>query len=526
MASLPGSLRLDPILTRYLTGQSGPDERLRGCCTETYPSWTLTELPVAASAVDLLCGALKRARSGERVRIRLQGAEGCGQQACAEGLAAGLGMPLLVADLRGLAEGEGPSVLGLVLLHARLFDRVPYIRWDGPGADLRTTVLLANQPGVLVLDGLADADGLAGTWVRVELDRPGWERRRAYWERQLAVVGADLGQLGGELGLDTIAARFELTFPEIRAAVSDAASTARVLGRGPTAAELMDAARRHSGRALESLAEVMSPARRWSDLVLPAEVMGQLRDLCDRVRRRHRVLESWGFGREVRGTGANALFVGASGTGKTLAAEVIAGELGFNLYRIDLATVVSKYIGETEKNLDRVFRAAERSNAVLLFDEADALFGKRSIVRDAHDRYANVEIAYLLQRLESYPGVSILTTNLSDNLDQAFTRRLAFTVHFPFPGPAERRRIWEAVWPPEAPLDAGLELRWLAERFKLTGGNIRNVALAAACLVADGGSIGMVQVLQALRREYQKMGKALADRELEPPGEPLRAVAS
>jgi SpoVK/Ycf46/Vps4 family AAA+-type ATPase len=373
-----------------------------------------------------------------------------------------------------------------------------------------------------VLDGLPASDEWAGTWVRVELNRPGWEQRRAFWGRQLADVAADIS----ESGLDTIAARFDLSFPEIRAAVADAAGNARALGRGPTAAELMDAARRHSSRALESLAEVMTPARRWSDLILPTDAMGQLRDLCDRVRRRHRVLDRWGFGREPRGNGVNALFVGAPGTGKTLAAEAVAGELGLNLYRIDLATVVSKYIGETEKNLDRLFRAAERSNAVLLFDEADALFGRRSIVRDAHDRYANVEIAYLLQRLESYPGVAILTTNLSDNLDQAFTRRLAFTVHFPFPAPAERLRIWEAVWPPEAPLGPGLQLRWLAERFKLTGGNIRNVALAAACLVADGGSIGMTQVLQAVRREYQKMGKAVADRELEPPGEPLQAVAS
>jgi SpoVK/Ycf46/Vps4 family AAA+-type ATPase len=189
--------------------------------------------------------------------------------------------------------------------------------------------------------------------------------------------------------------------------------------------------------------------------------------------------------------------------------------------------VVSKYVGETEKNLESIFRGAEQSNAVLLFDEADALFGKRSAVRDAHDRYANVEIAYLLQRLESYPGVAILTTNLSDNLDPSFARRLAYTVHFPFPGPLERQRIWETVWPPDAPLAPDVQWKWLAERFKLTGGNIRNVALAAACLVEDdGGAIGMTHILHALRREYQKMGKALTDGEISRVGTMVQAAAS
>jgi SpoVK/Ycf46/Vps4 family AAA+-type ATPase len=273
-------------------------------------------------------------------------------------------------------------------------------------------------------------------------------------------------------------------------------------------------------------AELIEPRRGWSDLVLPTDAAAQLHELCDRVRRRHRVLEKWGFGRTQRGLGVTALFVGTSGTGKTLAAEVVAGELGLNLYRIDLSAVVSKYIGETEKNLEGIFRGSEQSNAVLLFDEADALFGKRSAVRDAHDRYANVEIAYLLQRLESYPGVAILTTNLSDNLDTSFARRLAYTVHFPFPGPTERQRIWETVWPPDAPLGADVQPGWLAERFKLTGGNIRNVALAAASLVEDDGAIGMTHVLHALRREYQKMGKALTECEIGRPKLAVRVAAS
>jgi SpoVK/Ycf46/Vps4 family AAA+-type ATPase len=227
------------------------------------------------------------------------------------------------------------------------------------------------------------------------------------------------------------------------------------------------------------------------------------------VVRRPRVLDGWGFARKLSGgTGTNALFTGPPGTGKTLAAEVVSHALGLKLYRIDLATIVSKYIGETEKNLARVFQSAERSNAVLLFDEADALFGKRSVVRDAHDRYANIEISYLLQRMEQYEGVAILATNLAQNMDEAFVRRLAFTVSFPFPGEELRRPLWMRAWPGETPVSADLDPAWLARRFKLSGGSIKNVALAAAHLVGDDETeVTLDHVLRAVRREFQKMGK-------------------
>jgi SpoVK/Ycf46/Vps4 family AAA+-type ATPase len=337
----------------------------------------------------------------------------------------------------------------------------------------------------------------------------------------------DEAVLGEAADRDQLTELFALSFPQIRAVVAEVRRAMEATGRRLTPAALMASARKHSHRELAAKAELIEPSRIWSDLVLHDDAAAQLQELCNRVRRRHRVLERWGFGRSPRGVGVTALFVGISGTGKTLAAEVVASELGLNLYRIDLSGVVSKYVGETEKNLESIFRGAEQSNAVLLFDEADALFGKRSAVRDAHDRYANVEIAYLLQRLESYPGVAILTTNLSDNLDPSFARRLAYTVHFPFPGPLERQRIWETVWPPDAPLAPDVQWKWLAERFKLTGGNIRNVALAAACLVEDdGGAIGMTHILHALRREYQKMGKALTDGEISRVGTMVQAAAS
>lgn len=522
-ALLARQLWLDPVVMRFLIGLRGLDERLVQFCVEVSPSWSLSDVPVPTKALDLLAGVLVRAREGARERVFLMGPEGCGQQPCGEALANGLGAELLVANLGEVPPAELPASVALVLLYARLFGLVPQLKWSNLGADRRTRELLSSYPGTIVFDGLPSPGEEPALTVCVELDQPTCEQRRAYWFRHLHACAPVIPSAD----LDALATRFELSFPEIRSAAADAMRAARAVGRAPSGADLMKAARRHSSCELASLAEVVEPARRWSDLVLPEEAMAQLRDLCDRVRRRHRVLDLWGFGRERRGIGVSALLAGGSGTGKTLAAEVIAAELGLNLYRIDLATVVSKYIGETEKNLDRIFRLAERSNAVLLFDEADALFGKRSIVRDAHDRYANVEIAYLLQRLESYSGVSILTTNLSENLDPAFTRRLAFTVHFPFPGAVERLRIWQAVWPPEAPLAPDLQLQWLAERFKLTGGNIRNVALAAACMVADdGASITMAHVLRGLRREYQKMGKCISDQELGLPVETLRALAS
>jgi SpoVK/Ycf46/Vps4 family AAA+-type ATPase len=223
------------------------------------------------------------------------------------------------------------------------------------------------------------------------------------------------------------------------------------------------------------------------------------------------VLETWGFDRKLAlGKGINVLFAGPSGTGKTMAAEIISHELRLELYKIDLSGVVSKYIGETEKNLSRIFTVAESSNAILFFDEADALFGKRSEVRDAHDRYANVEISYLLQRMEEYAGIVILATNLRKNMDDAFVRRMHFSIDFPFPNEKQRRRIWEKIWPAATPRSPALDMDFMARRFEMTGGNIRNIALTAAFFAAEEESaITMMHLIRATQREYQKMGKVV-----------------
>ncbi|WP_223165406.1 ATP-binding protein [Lentzea indica] len=279
---------------------------------------------------------------------------------------------------------------------------------------------------------------------------------------------------------------------------------------------LAAAARVRAAGQLTDLTERITPRAAWADLVLPDDTTAVLREICAAVTGRERVLGRWGFAEKLsRGTGCAALFSGPPGTGKTMAAEVVAGELGLGLYRIDLARVVDKYIGETEKNLKRIFAAAESADAVLLFDEADVLIGKRSEVRDAHDRYANLEIGYLLQAMESYRGLAILGTNLRHHLDEAFVRRLAFAAHFPFPDEASRRRIWAQIWPSRAPLSDDVDVELLAGRYPLGGGNIKNCALAAAYLAGDG-PICLRHVLQAVRREYQKMGKQLSEAEFQP----------
>jgi SpoVK/Ycf46/Vps4 family AAA+-type ATPase len=298
-----------------------------------------------------------------------------------------------------------------------------------------------------------------------------------------------------------------------------AASLALYRGQKAAVEHAFEAARSRSGHELAALTRKIAPAHGWDDIVLPAEALDQLREIGRRVTRRHQVLGKWRFARKLSsGRGVNALFHGHPGTGKTMAAEVVARELQLDLYKIDLAGVVSKYIGETEKNLDRIFSAAEEANAILLFDEADALFGKRSQVRDSHDRYANLEVSYLLQKMEQYEGASILATNLRQNLDDAFLRRLTFTIQFPFPDEASRKRIWSGIWPKEAPLAANVDSQWLAARLLLSGGNIRNVALAAAYLATeDGGVILLSHVLRAVNAEFLKMGKTLTPTDLAPP---------
>jgi SpoVK/Ycf46/Vps4 family AAA+-type ATPase len=265
---------------------------------------------------------------------------------------------------------------------------------------------------------------------------------------------------------------------------------------------------------LDGLAQRIEPLARWDDLVLPQAQIDLLRQIVGQASQRTKVYQDWGFAaKSARGLGLAVLFSGVSGTGKTMAAEVLAGELELDLYRIDLASVVSKYIGETEKNLRRLFDAAQESGAILFFDEADALFGKRSEVKDSHDRYANIEVSYLLQRMEAYDGLAILTTNLKSALDSAFLRRIRFIVQFPFPDASQRAEIWRRIFPKETPVE-GLDFAKLS-KLNIPEGSIRNVAMNAAFLAAnDGQRVRMAHLLSAARAEYGKMERPLTDAEI------------
>ncbi len=337
--------------------------------------------------------------------------------------------------------------------------------------------------------------------------------RRVEWQRRLGPLAPGL-----DSALDRVVEAFALDAAEIREtaeAIEEEAALepAVAADAGELAAMAWRLCRTAARRSLDELAVRVENCAAWENLVLPEPQTAILRQIAIHARQAAVVNEEWGFaGRYARGLGLSALFAGPSGTGKTMAAGVLAHELDRDLYQIDLATVVSKYIGETEKHLRRIFDAAERSGAILLFDEADALFGKRSQVRDSHDRYANLEVSYLLQRMESYRGIAILTTNMQNALDQAFQRRLRFVVQFPFPDGPSRERIWRKVFPAAAPTEA-LDYGKLGQ-LSVTGGSIRNIALLAAFLAADAGApIGMQHVLEAARTEYAKLDKPLSPAE-------------
>ncbi|MGX9884473.1 ATP-binding protein [Streptomyces sp. NPDC002276] len=432
------------------------------------------------------------------------------------------GGPPLAVYLRERHEGDGLVCVSAALAAAG----VPAIRFSGPVERVpellrearlggRTVVVsgLPDQPGPLVRELTAALDVsvvFAGgrpydpQWCESDpliLEAP---RRRA------AAVRAWTEAVGADSGFDVRAtvAPYHLGADRIARAARAARGLAGFDGTPLTAAHLRLAARQQSASGLEQHARRIQPAVDWRDLVLPDRSLTQLHELALRARHRDRVLGDWrlsaGGG---RGRGVLGLFAGESGTGKTLSAEVVAAELGLDLYVVQLSSVVDKYIGETEKNLERIFTEADRTDAVLLFDEADAVFGKRSEVKDSHDRYANMESAYLLQRLESFDGIALLTTNLRANIDEAFTRRLDLVVDFPFPGPEQRLALWRhgLTHVPSAP---DLELTPLAKEFELAGGSIRSAVVTAAYLAAGrGDTVGAADLLEGARREYRKAGR-------------------
>ena len=467
--------------------------------------------------------------------VHVQGPSGIGKRALAHRIARERGCEVLEVDVARRPESAlGPEPAAALVAREALLRQAVVLLLDGDGS----TASRAADAALALVDRLA-GEGVfvvvagAAPWLAhrrlpakvmaLRLEMPGVEARAAAWKT--ALEAAALNPSSSEIR--TLAGRFRLTPGRIASAVEHACAHTRLRsGAQPARAQqlevpqlevLMEAARAQAGRGgaarLERLARRLPRRHRWADLALPADAQAQLHELCDQVVHRTTVFDAWGFdARLSSGKGVSALFCGPPGTGKTMAAEVIAAELGLDIYKIDLSHIVDKYIGETEKNLDAVFTAAEDANAILFFDEADALFGKRSEVKDAHDRHANVEVAYLLQKMDEYEGVALLATNLRHHLDDAFVRRMQAIVEFPFPDEAQRLRIWRLSFPAGAPLEADVDLSALARDVPLAGGHIKNIALAAAFLAAsDGRPIGRSHVLHAVRREYQKLGRTWSD---------------
>jgi winged helix domain-containing protein/ATPase family protein associated with various cellular activities (AAA) len=417
-------------------------------------------------------------------------------------LAMALGRPLAVLDAAQVPDATAvlDAELAAALTDGQLcFDGLE--RLD-PGERTRVQLALAarDERSLFCTASREAAVALGDATVLViEAPMPSLAERREVWA---ALTAAE--------NVDEVAAKFRLSVRQIAEGAEAARLAAASRGDGtPLPADLDLGARQASSTRIGELATRLEPAFDWDDLVLPERQCEVLASISGYLRHRDLVLSEWGYERAVaRDQGLKVLFAGESGTGKTMAGQVIAHDLGLELFRIDLATIVSKYIGETEKNLDRIFDAADGSNAILFFDEADALFGKRSEVRDSHDRYANIEVAYLLQKMESYAGAVILATNFRQNLDEAFLRRLDFVIDFPFPESEDRERIWRLLLPEQAPLAADIDVPFLATQFKLSGGSIRNVSLAAAFLAAeDSGSIAMGHLIRGVALEYGKLGR-------------------
>ena len=499
---LTRSLRVPDRVAGHLLGDDTPDAALQGLLIEA--------VPATIGDVD----GLARALAADIPLVYLRERPGASGHSLARAALERLGRAAVELDLARLDPADDPKAI------AAAASREAGLR--GAGLVVGPVEAVAERGSAAVRAFSEARPGVVLVGSRAW--DPAWSREAALLldapiatvpERHELWLAALDGAAPSAFDPALVTVAFRLTPDQIARAARAAHRSSIAAGRPMSVAEVAAGARAQNAAGLERLARRIEPSAGWDDLVLPRGVEGQLREITARARHRDRVVGEWGMGqRSQRTTGITALFAGDSGTGKTMSAEVVAGDLGFDLYVIDLSTVVDKYIGETEKNLDRIFTEADRVNGILLFDEADALFGKRSEVKDARDRYANVEVAYLLQRMESFDGVAILTTNLRANVDEAFTRRLDAIVDFPMPEEDDRRRLWGQNLPASLPREGDIDLDFLARRFKLSGGNIRNICVSAAYLAAaDDRSVSMADLIRATDREYRKLGRLTVEAE-------------
>jgi hypothetical protein len=508
---LRSQLRIDERVLHYLAGIAYMDPRLDGLVK---PFVARLDLPFSQQQV---ADHIVRCWTGQKGSTDWRVALLCGRDQTSKWNVAARACAMLGLRLHILRAADIPQAVAERETFARLWEREALLMGSAllleqgePEMPPSALSLLDSLHGVLfcsVPEALELRDRPA---LRLDVRKPDSAEQRSLWTE---VLGPASSRMNGSL--DKVVSQFSMGTEAIYAAGDQVREGLAVAGGDAPVDDLLWNACRVVARSrLDDLAQRLTPSSEWTDIVLPQQQLRSLKEIAAHVRQRAKVYGTWGFASKgERGLGISALFAGASGTGKTMAAEVLANDLQLDLYKIDLSQVVSKYIGETEKNLRRVFDAAEEGGAILLFDEADALFGKRSEVKDSHDRYANIEVSYLLQRMEAYRGLAILTTNLKSAVDPAFMRRLRFIIQFPFPDAAQRAQIWSQIFPSETPL-LKTDFGKLA-RLSIPGGNIRNIALHAAFLAAEAGeSVTMTHLLQAARSEYAKLEKPLTDAEI------------
>jgi DNA polymerase III delta prime subunit len=509
--------RLDERIKRFIVGESGLQESLVPIARLYFPYGAAPAFRVRTAMKDSILRHIsdgKSINSGKQV-FWMFGKAHEEKKAVARAVCSEINLPLIIADLEDIyLEADQGALLRNLFREAALQSAILFLeggdRLYGPDEKsvyLRRTLLKTiSQISWLTIISAetlwmpGDAEGLSG-WHPLEFSLPGFSERKKIWQDALSRSGLSVSDI------DRLAGRFTFSESRINSVVLQAELQSK--GDGAALDAIYHACSAQSRQSLEMYAARVPHHYTWNDIVLPEDRTNQLREVCDYIKHKHLVYFAWGFEKKLAlGRGLNVLFSGPSGTGKTMAADIIASEFRLDMFKVDLSSLVSKYIGETEKNLNRIFREAASGNIVLFFDEADALFGKRSEVKDAHDRYANIEINYLLQKMEEHEGIVILATNLSKNLDEAFLRRMHFTVEFPFPDEKQRALIWKKIFPEKAPLSDDINITFLASRFKLAGGNIKNIALSAAFYAAEESSdIGMRHIILAAKREYQKMGK-------------------
>jgi SpoVK/Ycf46/Vps4 family AAA+-type ATPase len=504
------SLRIDERILHYLTGISYVDERLQGIIFNVKNN---EELPESYNASAQKINSIWKRNNNSVIQLT-------GNDSLILRTITSTASNLINANLYILNASDIPVNAADRIMLSRLWEReaslgknILLIECDqAENSDKAKAlkVFLEDTQAVILISGTEEIKNCSRKIISLNLKRMSVEEQYSLWQKALGPMSE---KLNGQI--EKAAVHFNLNASDIYSAAESVIEENQFSTDAELKKKFWNICRLQASRNLESLAQKIESSVSWDDIVLPESQIKILKEIAVHLKQSYKVYDTWGFkNKSSRGMGITALFSGSSGTGKTLAAEILANELQLDLYRIDLSSVVSKYIGETEKNLKKVFDTAEESGAILLFDEADALFGKRSEVKDSHDRYANIEVSYLLQRMELYRGLAILTTNLKSSLDTAFLRRIRFVLQFPLPDFKQRTEIWQNIFPKKVPLEK-LDINKLA-KLNLTGGNIQNIALNAAFIAADKNeNVSMKHLLHASKNEYVKLEKTLTDMEIQ-----------